>query len=74
MKIDIYKGFRKGEFATIDGELVKISHFVINFDSIKQEYATVHFRYIKDTSRYLFNTDFGFLRPLKQSTATVLYG
>lgn len=74
MKIDIYKGFRKGEFAIINGELVKISYFIVTFDNAKQEYAFVYFRYIKDTSRYLFNTDFSLLHPLKQSTAAVLYG
>lgn len=74
MKIDIYKGFKKGDFALINGELVKISHFVVTFDSIKTEYATVHFRYLKDTNRYIFNTDYSFLKTLDQKAPSVLYG
>ena len=74
MRCSIYKGFKKGDFATVNGELVRISHFIITFDSIGTEYATVYFRYIKDNDQYIFNTDFGYLEALKQQAATVLYG
>ena len=74
MRCSFYKNFQKGDFAKVNGQLVRISHFIVTFDSIGTEYATVYFRYIKDNDRYIFNTDFSFLETLDQKAPSVLYG
>ena len=67
------RAIRKGDFAVVNGKLVKIKGIAIDSDG-RHNYYEAHFVYVDDENGYTFHTDIALLDLICQKTATVLYG